>query len=43
MNQYHIQMRAILRVRLLDDEIPTSVNLGNDRGFIIKEYSLHWY
>ena len=28
---------------LLDDESPTSANLGNDHGFIIKEYSLHWY
>ena len=25
------------------DESPTSANLGNDHGFIIKEYSLHWY
>ena len=24
------------------DESPTSVNLGNDHEFIIKEYSLHW-
>ena len=31
---------------MLDDESPTSVNLGNDCGFINKEYfvhSLHWY
>ena len=27
---------------MLDDESPTSTNLGNDREFIIKEYSLHW-
>ena len=27
---------------MLDDESPTSTNLGNDHGFIIKEYSLHW-
>ena len=27
---------------MLDDESPTSANLGNDHGFIIKEYSLHW-
>ena len=26
---------------LLDDESPTSTNLGNDHEFIIKEYSLH--
>ena len=25
------------------DESPTSTNLGNDHGFIIKEYYLHWY
>ena len=25
------------------DESPISANLGNDRGFIIKEYSIHWY
>ena len=25
------------------DESPTSTNLGNDPGFIIKEYYLHWY
>ena len=24
------------------DESPTSANLGNDHGFIIKEYYLHW-
>ena len=24
------------------DESPTSVNLGNDHEFIIKEYSQHW-
>ena len=24
------------------DECPTSANLGNDHGFIIKEYYLHW-
>ena len=28
---------------MLDDESLTSTNLGNDHGFIIKEYSLHWY
>ena len=28
---------------MLDDESPTSANLGNDHGFIIKEYSFHWY
>ena len=27
---------------LLDDESPTSVNLGNDHEFINKKYSLHW-
>ena len=27
---------------MLDDESPTSANLGNDHGFINKEYSLHW-
>ena len=32
----HVQMS------LLDDESPTSTNLGNDHGFIIEEYSLHW-
>ena len=26
---------------MLDDESSTSANLGNDHGFIIKEYSLH--
>ena len=26
---------------VLDDESPTSANLGNDHGFIIKEYSLY--
>ena len=26
---------------MLDDESPTSANLGNDHVFIIKEYSLH--
>ena len=25
------------------DESPTLANLGNDYGFIIKEYSLHWF
>ena len=25
------------------DESPTSTNLGNDHGFIIEEYYLHWY
>ena len=28
---------------LLDDESLTSANLGNDHGFINKQYSLHWY
>ena len=28
---------------MLDDESSTSANLGNDHGFIIKEYSLHCY
>ena len=28
---------------LLDDESPTSTDLGNDHGFITREYSLHWY
>ena len=28
---------------VLDDESPTSANLGNDHGFINKEYSLHWH
>ena len=28
---------------MLDDQSPTSVNLGNDHEFITKEYSLHWY
>ena len=28
---------------MLDDESPTSANLGNDREFINKEYTLHWY
>ena len=28
---------------LLDDESPTSANLGNHHGFITKEYSVHWY
>ena len=28
---------------MLDDESPTSTNLRNDHGFIIKEYSLHWF
>ena len=28
---------------MLDDESPISANLGNDHGFIIKEYSLHWH
>ena len=28
---------------MLDDESPTSANLGNDHEFIIKEHSLHWY
>ena len=27
---------------VLDDESPTSANLGNDHEFIIKRYSLHW-
>ena len=27
---------------MLDDESPTSANLGNDHGFIIKEYSIRW-
>ena len=27
---------------MLDDESPISTNLGNDHGFIIKEYYLHW-
>ena len=30
-------------ILLLDDESPTSVNLRNDHGFIVKEYYLHWY
>ena len=25
------------------DESPTSASLGNDHGFIINEYYLHWY
>ena len=25
------------------DESPASANLGNDHGFIIKKYYLHWY
>ena len=25
------------------DESPTSANLGNDHGFIIKEYYLHYF
>ena len=28
---------------MLDDESPTSTNLGNDHEFIIKEYSLYWF
>ena len=28
---------------MLDDESPTSANLGNDHGFINKEYILHLY
>ena len=28
---------------LLDDESPTSANLGNDHEFIIEEYTLHRY
>ena len=28
---------------VLDDGSPTSAHLGNDPGFINKEYSLHWY
>ena len=27
---------------MLDDESPTSANLGNDHEFIIKKYSIHW-
>ena len=28
---------------LLDDESSISTNLGNNCGFIINEYSLHWH
>ena len=28
---------------LLDDKSLTSANLGNDHGFMNKEYSLEWY
>ena len=28
---------------LLDDECPTSANLGNDHEFIRDKYILHWY
>ena len=28
---------------MLDDESPTSANLGNDHEFINKKYSFHWY
>ena len=28
---------------MLDDESPTSANLGNDHEFINKEYSLHGF
>ena len=28
---------------MLDDESPKSANLGNDHGFINKEYSLYWF
>ena len=31
------------RKGVLDNESSRSANLGNDHGFIIKEYSLHWY
>ena len=27
----------------LDSESHTSTSLGNDHGFINKEYSIHWY
>ena len=37
----HLQKRKhTLGLRVLDDESPTSANLGNDHEFIIKEYSL---
>ena len=29
-------------IYVLDDESPTSANLENDHGFIIKKYYLHW-
>ena len=32
-----------VRGEVLDDESPTSANLGNDHEFINKEYSPHWY
>ena len=38
---YKLLNTALLNV--LDDERTTSANLGNDHGFINKEYSLHWY
>ena len=35
--------KSNLGLSLLDDENPTSANLGNDHGFTIKEYYLYWY
>ena len=36
------KISVIFRLSLLDESL-ASANLGNDHGFIIKEYYLHWY
>ena len=35
-------MNLCYLIYVLDDESLTSASLENDRGFIIKKYSLHW-
>ena len=39
----HFNVSYICVFPRLDDESPTSANLGNDHDFIIKKYSPHWY
>ena len=41
--QNTVSIHQIREGEVMDDESPTSANLGNDHEFIIKEYSLHCY